>query len=230
MHFRHAEAIWDDFPQLVAGVLLADGITSDADVRSSVGRFLTIARGRLESSSEAELDEIRAWRAAFSKMGLKPTQYRSASEALLRRLRKEGSLPEIHPLIDLCNAISAAYAVPVAAFDVAQVAEHLEVRYADGTETYLAFSGEVEHPDENEVVFADGAARAHARRWTNRQSAYSAVRRETRSVLIVAEALHGSARDDVQSLLEEFAGELRSAWSPEPSSMILSRDWPRFDF
>ncbi|HEY3906880.1 MAG TPA: hypothetical protein VGM14_23450 [Streptosporangiaceae bacterium] len=29
--------------------------------------------------------------------GLKPTQYRCASESLLRRFRKEGSLPNLHP-------------------------------------------------------------------------------------------------------------------------------------
>lgn len=54
-------------------------------------------------------------------MGLEPTRCRCASEALLRRLRKDGSLPRIHPLVDLCNAISVAFAVPVAAFGVAEV-------------------------------------------------------------------------------------------------------------
>jgi DNA/RNA-binding domain of Phe-tRNA-synthetase-like protein len=39
---------------------------------------------------------------------MKPTQYRCASEALLRRFRKEGALPRIHPLRDLCNAVSLA--------------------------------------------------------------------------------------------------------------------------
>ena len=50
-------------------------------------------------------------------MGLKPTQYRCASESLLRRFRKEGSLPRLHPLVDLCNAVSMAYAIPVAVLD-----------------------------------------------------------------------------------------------------------------
>jgi DNA/RNA-binding domain of Phe-tRNA-synthetase-like protein len=47
-------------------------------------------------------------------MGLKPTQYRCAAESLLRRYRKERFLPRIHPLVDLCNAISLAFAIPVA--------------------------------------------------------------------------------------------------------------------
>jgi DNA/RNA-binding domain of Phe-tRNA-synthetase-like protein len=67
-------------------------------------------------------------------MGLRPTQYRSASEALLRRFRKERSQPRIDPLIDLCNALSMAFAIPVAVFDVSKITDYLEVRYAEGTE------------------------------------------------------------------------------------------------
>jgi len=38
-------------------------------------------------------------------MGMKPTQYRCASEALLRRYRRDRVLPRVHPLVDLCNAV-----------------------------------------------------------------------------------------------------------------------------
>jgi DNA/RNA-binding domain of Phe-tRNA-synthetase-like protein len=171
MHFCHSDKIWRDFPELVPGVVSAAGITSDAAVEAQIEKFTAIAQSRLAKSSEGELPEINAWRRAFSRMGLKPTQYRCAAEALLRRLRKENSLPRIHPLIDLCNAVSLAFAVPVAAFDVTRIDGDLEVRHAAGNETYLTFSGETENPEANEVIFADGAGRAHARRWTNRQSA-----------------------------------------------------------
>src|SRR5207237_5536508 len=58
-----------------------------------------MARERLSAAgTESELPEIQAWRRTFSALGLKPTQYRCASESLLRRFRKEGSLPAIHPL------------------------------------------------------------------------------------------------------------------------------------
>src|SRR4029453_258902 len=144
-----------------------------------IATFEAVARARLETASEGELPEVQAWRRTFSRMGLKPTQYRSASEALLRRFRKDGSLPRTHPLIDLCNAVSLAFAVPVAVFDLAKVDGSLEVRYATGDESYLTFSGETEQPDAGEVIFADEARRAYARRWTNRQSGYSAVRDTT---------------------------------------------------
>ena len=221
MHFCHSSEIWDDYPELVPGVLAADHITAGVSALPRVATFAAIADGRLASRSEGELPEIQAWRRTFSRMGLKPTQYRCASESLLRRYRKERSLPEIHPLIDLCNAVSVAFAIPIAVFDVARIADYLEVRRAVGSEIYASFSGETEHPEVHEVIFADGANRAHARRWTNRQSAYSAVRDDTTAVLIVAEAMHASAHADVERLLTTLADELDAVWSTSARAEML---------
>lgn len=54
-------------------------------------------------------------------MGLKPTRYRSAAEALLRRFKREDKLPHVHPLVDLCNAVLLAFALPIAVFDLERV-------------------------------------------------------------------------------------------------------------
>ncbi|MGO4838741.1 B3/4 domain-containing protein, partial [Rhizobiaceae sp. 2RAB30] len=166
MFFHHADDIWGDFPELVPGALRVDGVTRDGAVDAAIDRFSGMAGDRLVSQSEGELPEIQAWRRIFSRMGLKPTQYRCASEALLRRFRQEGSLPCIHPLIDLCNAASLAFAIPIAVFDVAQISGGLQVRRATGGEAYQTFSGGTESPEPGEVIFADEAGRAHARRWT----------------------------------------------------------------
>jgi DNA/RNA-binding domain of Phe-tRNA-synthetase-like protein len=230
MYFRHATQLWRDFPALVPGVLVAEGITGDVSVGARSATYTEIAQARLARESEAQLPEIQAWRRTFSQMGLKPTQYRCAAESLLRRFRKEGALPEIHPLIDICNAISLAFAIPVAVFDTSRVAEGLEVRYAAGTETYLTFAGELERPDVGEVVFVDGADRAHARRWANRQSAYSAIRGDTSTALIVAEAVHASGLADIQRLTAAVTEELTAIWPTALKSVILSAASPRFDF
>ncbi|MFC4014823.1 B3/4 domain-containing protein [Nonomuraea purpurea] len=230
MRFQHSDDMWRDFPELVPGVIFAKGVSADVSVSGQVARFAEIAAKRLATATEGELPEIQAWRRAFSQMGLKPTQYRCASESLLRRFRKEGALPRLHPLIDLCNAVSIAYAVPVAVFDVSKISGYVEVGYATGDETYLTFSGESEHPPAGEVVFADAASRAHARRWSNRQSGHSAVRDTTTDVLIVAEALHGTALADMESLTTTLADELSAIWPGTPRSAILSASEPRFEF
>jgi DNA/RNA-binding domain of Phe-tRNA-synthetase-like protein len=230
MSFQHAPAIWRDFPELVPGVVVARGVTDEVDVTGVVARYQAVADERLATAEVGAFPEIQAWRRAFSRMGLKPTQYRCASEALLRRYRNEGSLPRIHPLIDACNAISLAFAIPVAVFDLAGIDGGLEVRYATGDETSLSFAGEIERPGAGEVIFADVADRVHARRWSNRQTAHSAVRDTTSEVLIVTEAMHHGAGADMDRLLAALVAMLVETWSISPQAVILTPDAPRVDF
>ncbi|SCF14895.1 phosphoenolpyruvate synthase [Micromonospora coriariae] len=229
MHFEHSARLRAAYPDLVAGVVLATGITATADVAQRTAAYTAVARERLAGGAESGFPQIQAWRRAYAAMGLRPTRYRCAAEALLRRLRLDDELPRLHPLVDLCNAVSAAYAIPVAVLDLDRVDGDLVVRPAHGDEEYLSFAGETEHPDPGEVTFVDTAGRAHARRWTNRQSGWSAVREGTSSVLIVAEALHPGAEADVTRLVAALVAELAEGWSAPTRAAVLTDTAPRFD-
>jgi DNA/RNA-binding domain of Phe-tRNA-synthetase-like protein len=231
MHFSHHPALWAQYPELAAGALFARGIRKDVAADALIARHEATARQRLDAAgSEAELPEVQAWRRAFARMGLKPTQYRCASESLLRRLRKEGGMPRIHPLIDLCNAMSMAFAIPVAVLDVERIQGWLQVRHAEGSERYLTFGGDIEHPDPGEVSFVDARENAHARRWTNRQSGLSAVRDETAQVLVVVEAMHAGGAADVAKLVAAIAQGFQEIWGANAATQLLSSGSPRFDF
>lgn len=212
IQFRYDPEIRSHFPQLRTSAMLINGIDATVAPSAEIDQLKEIADKRLSATSEGEFPEIQAWRRAFSTMGLKPTQYRCASEALLRRYRKEGSLPALHPLIDLCNAASLAFAIPVAVFDAARITGAMTVRPATGGENYETFAGEIEHPEIGEVIFADEIGRAHARRWTNRQSGWSAIRMETTQALIVTEALHDTADHDTANLMSSLSDALASIW------------------
>lgn len=229
MHFQHSPAIWQQFPQLVAGLLVIDAVDPSADVAERIEPYFQRARERLAGATESDLPEVAAWRRAYAHMGMKPTQYRSAAESLLRRFRKVDALPRLHPLVDLCNAVSLAFALPVAVIDLGQVDEFLHVRHAHGDEQYLAFSGETETPPAGEVIFADASNHAHARRWTFRQSRRSTVGSTTRRALIVSEGLHTSAAADVPALITTLAGDLSAIWSAPQGQAILSAAAPQFE-
>jgi DNA/RNA-binding domain of Phe-tRNA-synthetase-like protein len=227
--FAHAPDIWRQFPQLVAGALLADGIQADVDAGPLLAPWYERARERLSGTTESELAEVSAWRRVYAQMGLKPTQYRSAAEALLRRFRREGSLPRVHPLVDLGNAVSLAFALPVAVFDLLGVSGGLEVRHARGDEEHLSFSGDVETPEPGEVIFADAADHAHARRWTFRQSRRSTVTADTRRVLIVAEAMHATAAADVPALMDALGRGITRLWGAPRRHALLTAVEPGFE-
>ena len=113
--------------------------------------------------------------------------------------------------------------------DLAQVADWMVVRYADGDERYVAFDGGVEHPEPGEVIFADAARQVHARRWTFRQSRRSTVSAATRRALIVSEGLHATARPDVAALLDLLAAELSTAGFQPSHATILTAALPRWE-
>jgi DNA/RNA-binding domain of Phe-tRNA-synthetase-like protein len=214
----------------VPGVLVVEGIRPDVEVEALLAGWHVRARERLRDRSESELAEVAAWRRAYARMGLKPTQYRSAAEALLRRFRREGLVPRLHPLVDLCNAVSLAFALPVAVFDLSKIAEYLEVRHATGEEQHMGFHGVVESPAPGEVIFADAAGHAHARRWTFRQSHNSTVRSDTRAVLIVSEGLHASATADVPALLDALGRDVATRWAAPREHTILTAALSRLEF
>jgi len=211
MYFVHADEIWSAHPSLYALTMVAGNVLGMQDDPGRLEKLTPAIERRLAAGTESEMPEIAAWREAFSKMGMKPTQYRSASEALLRRYRKEKSMPSFHPLVDYLNYVSMAYAIPIAAYDCAKIAGGITVRPANGSETYVTFQGETESPAPGETIFADEEGNAHARRWTHRQSARSVVTPATDRVLIVAEALHADARRDIVSLEQELRATLPAA-------------------
>lgn len=211
-HFSYDPAVLHAHPTLATQTLLISGVSSISNSEDLTPSFLAMALERLALTTEGEMEAIKAWRRAFFTMGYKPTQYRCASESLLRRLRKEGNLPSLHPLVDVCNAISVAFAIPIAAFDADKISGALTVRKADGMEIYTPFSGAVESPDAGEIIFSDDANCAHARRWTHRQSGYSAVGVDTSNVLIVAEALHSGAHADLDQLTTALVQSVHRMW------------------
>lgn len=217
IHYRYSPSVLTSFPQLQSRGLLIDGINRNTDPNAAMSQLTAIAENRLALATEGEFPEIKAWRRAFSAMGYKPTQYRCASEALLRRFRLEGSLPALHPLVDLCNVTSLAFAIPVAVFDVEKINGILSIRHTDGDEVYETFSGNTESPEQGEIIYADDDRRAHARRWTNRQSGWSAINSETKTALIVTEALHETAQQDTDKLINSLMTTLKQLW---PASKI----------
>ena len=224
MRFRHSTEIWSAFPELSCGVLHATGADRPIQVGHHLDRYADAARARLAGGPEGGFPEIQAWRRAFARMGLPPTRYRCAAESLLRRFRRDGELPRLHPLVDLGNALSLGYAVPVAVLDLDRIAGDLTVRPASGTETYLTLGGAPEYPEPGEVVFADAAGGAHSRRWTHRQSGTSAVRAGTTEVLVVIEAMHAGGAATVRRVLAELADAL-----PVPSrTALLTAAAPEF--
>lgn len=215
--FRYRPDILSTFPQVRDGVLLGRGLSNGPSSPQLQQAFLEEQQAVLAQIGETPLSELptlSAWRGAFRTFNVNPTKYRSAIEALLRRLTKKGDIPSINTLVDLGNLVSIRYRLPVAILDAVPLQGGITVQFADGDESFTPlFETQAEHPEPGEVIFADDNDLVVARRWCWRQSDESAAKASTQDVIICTEAQHAdsaaeiqAALADLQNLLQQYAG------------------------
>ena len=232
--FAYEPEILARFPNIVGGVVHAEDVSNGAATGELTTAFAAEQRSvreRIGATPLSELPTLAAWRGVFRDFGINPTKYRSAAEALLRRLTKQGELPAIDTLVDLANLVSIRYALPVAVFDQAAVSGGTTVRFAHGGETWADLgSSEAEHPDPGEVIFCDDEEAVSARRWCWRQSRSSAANDGTTEILVTIEGHHEAAADDIDRALRDLQALLGTYAAPATvRSAQLDADHPAFE-
>ncbi len=212
--FRYDSEILTRYPTVVGGVILARRMNNGPTPKELQAAFLAEQQAALQRIGDSPLSQIAslaAWRTVFRSFDVDPTQYRSAAEALLRRLTKKGDIPGINLLVDLGNLVSIRYALPVAVFDTRSLQGAVTVHFADGSERYTTLGQEeAEHPEPGEVVFSDETKLVIARRWCWRQSEQSAAQQDTRQAIITVEAHHAEGKQYVDAALNDLLALLRT--------------------
>lgn len=211
--FRYHTDILARYPGIAGGVILARDMTNGPTPKDLQAAFQAEQQATLQrigATPLSQVESLAAWRSAFRSFDVDPTQYRSAAEALLRRLTKKGDIPSINLLVDLGNLVSIRYALPVAVFDTRALQGAVTVHFADGSERYTTLGeDEVDHPEPGEVVFSDETKLVIARRWCWRQSDQSAAQEDTRQAIITVEAHHANGQRDVDAALKDLLELLR---------------------
>ena len=205
--------------------MLGSGLKNGPSPEALRQAYLDEQRQTLERIGNTPLSEIEAlagWRAAFRLFGVDPTQYRSAAEALLRRLTKKGDIPSINAVVDSCNLVSIRYALPVAGFDRRSLRGPVTVRFAMGDEFFTPLrQASAERPEPGEVIFTDEAGLVVARRWCWRQSEESAAGEHTREALFTIEAQHAGGNVAVERALNDLCELLAKYVSGEYERVAL---------
>lgn len=161
-------------------------------------------------------EHLLAWAEVFRKFGAKPQRTPCSAEALIKRVRKDGELPAIDPVVDLYNAISIRYALPVGGENFAAYVGMPMLTIADGTESFDAVkNGEpiIESPYPGEVVWRDEKG-VTCRRWNWRQGVRTRLDCEAQKMWFILEslpempieALNAAADDFVRCLAEMMPG------------------------
>jgi DNA/RNA-binding domain of Phe-tRNA-synthetase-like protein len=231
MRFGYHRDLLDRCPELTAGVIWIDGLTNremSREANHALAQAIELTRERFLAPPDiARFDSITAWRQIYSRLGVKPNRYPCAAEGLIRRVIELGTLPRISALVDLCNAVSLRYAIPVAPFDRAKVVGDCVVRFALGSERFLPIgAGEPEPIPEEEVVYVDDTPDVLSRRWNWRQADKGKIRVESTTVLITTEAVHDTGRDAVEAAVTELCETIHEVLGGSIQADILDSEHP----
>ncbi|WP_236241483.1 B3/4 domain-containing protein [Streptomyces sp. CC228A] len=220
--FRLSPAVAEAFPGTLIALVTATGLRGRESWPEAAAALEDLER-RLADGSWRPADEtdprIEAWHTAYRSFGTNPRRVRPSVDALGRRLAKRGVLPRINPAVDAYNAASVRHGLPAGAFDLDHVVGDVDIRRADGTESFtpLGEPGTTETPKPGEVVYADSAG-VLTRHWNHRDAHRTRVTEDSGRVTFVLETLH-AARDG--RLLRTAADELRALLAPHAEGTTL---------
>ena len=169
---------------------------------------------------------LEAWRDAYRAFGAKPQRTPCSVEALRKRAQRDGALPPVNAVVDLYNAISLRYALPIGGEDADAYAGTPRLVVAQGDEAFdTAQSGEpkTETVDPGEVIWRDDRG-ATCRRWNWRQGLRTRITDESTAMWFILERLDPMP---IPALLQAgddlIAGLKRLSPSLQASSLLLQR-------
>lgn len=134
---------------------------------------------------------INAWGDVFRQFGAKPNRTPCSAAALRKRVLKGGVMQSIDPIVDIYNAISIRYAIPVGGENIDAYQGMPTLTIADGTEAFDTMKDGtpvIESPDAGEVIWRDEIG-VTCRRWNWRQGTRTRIDSDTRNMWFILESL-----------------------------------------
>jgi DNA/RNA-binding domain of Phe-tRNA-synthetase-like protein len=225
--------IFDLFPDVAIGVLVARGIQngSDAgDARDLEERLRSAQeslRARLAGAVLAEHPRIHCWREAYRAFGAKPKDNPSSIENLARRTSKGETLRHINKLVDLYNVVSLAHFIPAGGEDLDKVEGDVFLTRASDSEPAVALLGEREAraPKPGEVIYKDSRS-AICRRWNWKEAERTKLTEETRNAVLVLEAIPPITREEILAACRDLAELVRERCGARVSETVLDARLP----
>lgn len=233
MKFIISKEIFDKVDDMFVGVVVAKGIDNSKKypkISKMLDESIKIAEKNFLDKKVKEDPLIIPYRDAFLALGINPNKYQCSVEAMFTRISKGKQLPHINPLVDLNNAISLKYTLPMGTHDLSRSDKDVELRFANEKDTFVPMgSEEIETLEAEEPVYVvDNKVRT--RRWTWRQSNEGMIDDKTSYVFFPIDGFKGFNDDKVMEAAKELEGILKSEFNCETVSGYVDKENPEFEW
>lgn len=207
MIIRIDREIWDRFPHLKIGILIARNVNNNVqnhDILNQLRKCEHDAKNKYSQIDLGNVEKLIDWREAYRSFGYKPSSTRCSAEALLRRALKDNALPDINPMVNLYNSISLKHTLPMGADDLDRLEGDLRLTIAKGDEPFVALGGgEKETAIPGEVIYRDDKE-ITCKAWNWRECDKTKLTAQTKNAALVIEGLEHAHLSEIAHALKEL--------------------------
>jgi len=227
MRFRVLDQVFEQFPSVCIGLVVARGVDNARDV-PALEAALRAAEAEIVARFEREGEQIEQaflpWRAAFSTLGMSPGRFKSSVEALATRTRKGSRLPDLGPVVNLVNSTSLRYLLPIGSHDLDTVQGDIMVGPTAGSMPFTPLGqAEAENVEAGEFAYRDDRE-IRTRRWVWRQGEHSKVTASSTNILFPIDGWVGINDSQVREAQAVLARVLSDELGARTECHFLDRD------
>lgn len=207
MYFSIQKELFDIFPDLTIGVVVAMGVDNtkeSPEIRELFRNTIEEFRKGFTADKPQNHPRIKPWRMAFSKIGISGSKYQSSIESMARRILKGDPIPNINPLVDLYNSVSLKYLVPMGGHDIDTLTGNIYLKFAEGWETFTPMDGgETVTVPKGELIYSDEKD-VLTRNWVWRQCEKDKTTERTKNIFIPIDVLGEVGRERAEEIIVEL--------------------------
>ena len=231
--FTVEAAVFEKLPDYCVGVVVVRGLDNHSQ-SEAVSRMLDQAAADFaQANREAnirELPGVKACRDAFQALGMNPNKFMCSIESLMKRGQKSGALPHINTVVDLGNAFSLTYQLPMGAHDVDKLEEDIQIRFSTPEDHFLPMGEtETETMPAGELVYVSGHT-VKTRRWIWRQSEDGKITGDTSHMFFPIDGFQNVNGADVLTARDALARLLEQDFGCQVVTGYVDRENNSFDF
>jgi DNA/RNA-binding domain of Phe-tRNA-synthetase-like protein len=235
--FVAEDSFWNLFPDAAVGIVVARGMKRADDVssddteavRAMLASAIASADAYLTSDQVSQNPVVAVWREAYRLFKTKKGA-RCSVENLLKRILKGNPVGSITPSVDIYNAVSLKYALPVGGEDIDSFAGDVRLGITEGGDAFRPLGEDEDDPTlPGELCYRDDAG-AICRCWNWRDGERTALSDDSRNGFLVIECVDPQRIDDLKAAVDELADAVEQRLGARiDAKCIITRDAPSMD-
>lgn len=232
MKFSVSSEVFEKLDNVCFGVIVAKGIDNSLvknDIVEKLNQSIKNCEDKFKDTKIKELEEILYYRDAFKELGINPNKFMSSIEAMLTRTSKGKGLPNISPIVDLGNAVSLKYMVPLGAHDIDTLEGDIEVRFSKEGDSFIPLgTEETEILEDGELIYSAGD-NVRTRRWIWRQSEQGKITNESKNIFFPIDGFTNKNYESVMLARDELASLLKEVFSCDVKVGFIDKNNTEFE-